>query len=182
MTDDSSGGAADAIREICEGLRARLPAIVDDLKGLAHEEPWLGLPPEDHLHALPELILGLVEAAICEPRDLQARRQCVHAAAEHGVVRRAQRMEQDVVFVEYHLLRRVLWRHIATPSRDPKHVTLAILRIDAAISVATRASLLGYHRAELEERGEWPRRIAALVDEPEFTFAARAQPTIAPRR
>lgn len=171
----------DATRAICDHLRGRVPAILQQLTALAHEESWLGVPPEDHLDALPELILGLVEAAVCEPRDLAARRACLWAAAEHGAVRRAQCTGHEVVFGEYHLLRRVLWQHLAAvetpPARDA--ATAAILRIDAAIAVATRASLLGYYRPEMQANGEWPARLETLVEDPEFVLRPRA-PRVAP--
>lgn len=87
------------------------------------------------------------------------------AAARHGEERRTQGLDTEVIFREYHFLRVSLWQYLQNLVDDEGSRLKAISRVDMAISIASRASLYGHHRPELEEAGDWPERVIRLADE-----------------
>lgn len=152
------------MREVCDYLVANLGEIMVEWNALTVERPWHDLPDTHRLDSLPEVITGLVEVAICAPEDRSLHLKKVEAAADHGEQRCSQGFEQELVLTEYYLMREAIWRIL---KRDPSHVrrTEAILRIDSALNLATRASLAGYHRPAYERAGKWPKALHDLVDQ-----------------
>ena len=136
------------------------------------EEPWRSLTPEERLDLLPELVLRLLDVAICDPSDVTGHREAVWAAVRHGEARRRQGVDHDHVFQEYFLLRETVW-HFLRQRGSTEERTEAILGIDAVISLATTASLRGYHRAELEARGGWAEAVEALIEASPLLAEAR---------
>jgi hypothetical protein len=57
------------------------------------------------------------------------------------------------------LLRRAVWE-FAQPHRDEYH---EMVRVDSALTVALMASLHGYAKPELEQRGEWDSTLSRLI-------------------
>lgn len=91
-------------------------------------------------------------------------REKVWAAVEHGVTRRKDGYDEPLLIAEYHLLRRALWDYVRRNTR-PGEALEVITRIDTAISLATMASIRGYHRPELEARGNWSDALRKLIEE-----------------
>ncbi len=71
----------------------------------------------------------------------------------------------DLLYREYHLLRTFLWEWIRARWGAMGDAHEAILLLDAAITLATSASLRGYHRATLEARNRWPEALDELTRE-----------------
>ncbi len=152
------------MRQVCDYLIARSGEILVEWSALSVEQPWHALPEAHRLDSLPQVITGLIEAAICSPGDRELHRRQVAAAADHGEQRCSQGFAQELVLTEYYLMREAIWR-ILRRHRSHSRRTEAILRIDAAMNLATRASLAGYHRSEYEKAGKWPRALDELVDQ-----------------
>ena len=54
------------------------------------------------------------------------------------------------------------------------------VRIDSAITLATRATLVGYHRAEYESQGPWDNVVDRLVEDAPLFKLAQADETVEP--
>ncbi len=130
---------------------------------ITNEEPWFTLPADQKTDSLPKVLATLVAVALCRQNDASAVRDHVLAAAEHGRSRREQGFGQDLLLTEYYLLREAIWRFVRTTAGPSAHATQAILYVDNAISVATRASLQGYHQPELAAMGRWPEALETVA-------------------
>ena len=148
---------------LCADLKDHLPEILVEWREITREEPWLSLPEEHRLNSLPDVLSALLDAALCTPEEMAAQERHVIAAAEHGRARREQGFRDALLFTEYYLLREAVWRYLRRLSTDSEKVRQAIFRIDTAVTVATSASLFGYHRDEIERRGEWPEVLQRLI-------------------
>lgn len=152
------------IQGICNEVKDHVPEILRDREALTRDQPWLALPTDARLDHIPQLVEALVDACVCAETDRATREHAVRTAMEHGVQRRDHGFEDDLLFREYHLLREAIWRGMQKRRRKDHAAFDAIARIDAGITVATRASLEGFHgRADDEElvrglvaMGPWP--------------------------
>jgi hypothetical protein len=159
------------MKEICETLKSNVAEVLVEWEHLVKEQPWFSLPAGHRIDNLPDVIVGLVEAALCDPADEGVHRQQVDAAITHGQHRREQGIPEHLMFTEYHLLRQAIWYFLHQRFGARDEVSRAILRIDSAISVATNASMWGYHRAEIEALGKWDEGVERIV---------RSSPFLAP--
>lgn len=151
------------MRALGTDIKANVAEIVQEWEILVREQPWFALPAEHRTTGLPEVIIALVEASLCEPSDVESHRRIVQAAAQHGWNRRTQSIPEGLLLTEYHLLRQALWRYL-TRKFGPSHRTVeAITRMDTAITVATNASLWGYYREEIEALGKWDASVETLA-------------------
>ena len=151
-----------ALQEIGESIKLHLPEILDDWQTTATEEPWLSLPSAYKVDNLAEVIRVLVDAALGEGDRREARLNKVREAAKHGQDRMEMGFAEHVLFLEYYLLRQSLWHFVE--QHHSGSATNVIMRLDAAITLATTASLRGYHKATFESRGEWPQAVEQLAD------------------
>jgi len=160
------------MQPICDALKAHIPEILQEWRHITDEEPWSSLPEGHRLDNLPQVAIGLFEASICDPADAQLHAEKVEAAVRHGEQRRAHGLPETVLLSEYYLLREAIWRYLKRnfPAADAGE---AVLRIDNSIMLATRATLLGYHRQELEAQGRWPSPVETLVRESPLLQKAR---------
>ena len=162
----------------CEELKSHLAEVLVEWHAITCEQPWLSMPAEVRIDHLPELIRELSDAALRTPVDLRSRLRALSAATAHGEDRRLHGFSDGLLFTEYYLLREALWRHIRQlwPLEDAGP---AIMRIDLALTLASRAALYGYHAPELRELGhdlpdlitdllqQWPAERGALTARPE---------------
>jgi hypothetical protein len=167
--------------EVCEAIHRDVPQIVERWLEAAAKEPWFETPEEKMVDELPHVIRRLADVALRTPGDEELHKEKVRAAARHGEERREQGMNTEVIFREYHFLRIALWEYLQELMEDDRARLDAITRVDMAISVASRASLYGHHRPELEEAGEWPERVERLVAESRLLNQFRDQDTSAVR-
>lgn len=150
---------------MCEDLQGHAHEIVAEWNRLARNQPRLGDLPTSYLwDSLPRAVSGILGATLCAPRDRAMQRELVEAALEHGQDRRASDIPPDMVFTEYALLHEAVWHHIQRVE-EPKQQLDTILKVDIGISLATRASLTGYHHAELAANGSWAAVVDHLVEE-----------------
>ena len=90
------------------------------------------------------LIRRLGEAALTREGERgKPTRDLIRVAIQHGRERRADGFTEEMLFREYHLLRRGLWSELK--QTNPELASETIIRIDAEISMATCASLRGFH-------------------------------------
>jgi hypothetical protein len=132
-----------------------LPLIIAEWELLSREEPWHIDPHRYGIDALHEGIAAVLEVATWGGTGLFTAERLVRSAAAHGEQRRAQGVNDEALFREYHALRVAIWRFI---QRSPRHTAGAIaeiLRVDVAIGVATTIALRGYHRAEMPQGRVW---------------------------
>ena len=153
----------EGMKEICEDIKSHVPEVVTEWEWRVREQPWYSLPAEHRIDNLPEVIARLVEASLCNPADEAAHRQEVRVAAEHGANRREQGIPEHMILIEYHLLRQALWHYILRTFGGSDRTHTAIMRIDTAITLATNASMWGYHRAEIEALGKWEEGVEQIT-------------------
>jgi hypothetical protein len=160
---------------LCDDPNVLVPEILAEWQAVAIEEPWMALPEHQRFDSLPDVLCGLLDAAICQPNAPAAYRTHVETAAKHGTDRRTQGFPRDLILTEFYLLREAIWRVIRR--RYPADAGTAVLRVDNALTIAMRASLLGFHRGQLEAAGQWPAAIDQLVDDSPLVQPVDAQPT-----
>lgn len=149
------------LMEIRAAIREHVHGIAAAMQAEAAGEPWLSLPQAYSLDSIPDLILTLADEALADDPEAHVRK--VWTAVHHGQERAETGFSETLLFNEYHLLRMAVW-HFVSGRCPPRDAFEAIARIDAAITQATSASLLGYHRVALEKRGEWPAAVERLIE------------------
>jgi hypothetical protein len=166
--NDEARYMTQSMEDICTAIHQDIAEIVDRWVHAAEEEPWFSTPREEMIDELPVVIRRLADVALLKPDSEAFHREKVRAAARHGEERRTQGFPTEVIFREYHFLRVALWRYLNERVQDDHSRLEAITRIDMAISIASRASLYGHHRPELEQAGDWPERVEQLSAESEL--------------
>jgi hypothetical protein len=137
---------------IADHILASVDEVIGAWIALQLHEPWVQLPSPDVVDHLPAVITNMVRASLSEPSNLDRHRDKVHAAAEHGRQRRKAGFDDEVIFQEYYGIRNALWTLIR-PRYPDTRAAEAMLRMDTAISVALRASLVGFHEESLLQSG-----------------------------
>ena len=146
--------------------------VVDDWYGIRKREPWLGLPDNLDQDHLPDLITALTATALRTFFADDARSTLVWVAVEHGEQRRVSGYEENLIYREYTQLRSVLWSEIRSRHARAGTASAAVVRLDAAISLALGGSLRGFYRRTLETSSDWPAAVERLIDE--FSFRGTA--------
>ena len=156
---------------LCDALEDNIAEIVEEWKRLTGKPPWATLTTSQWVDHLPPLLHAMIDGVVCGSGSHDARRKVVEAAIRHGSDRRAQGVPLDSIFEEYYQLRTATWHLLTTRAGAElgQGVVAEILRLDAAIGVATLASLRGYHRFEFEKTREWGQVIDDLVRDWEHT-------------
>jgi len=153
----------EGMQEICDALKERMPEILERWTTLLNELPWTDEVGKETIDHLPEVVTGLAESALCSPASREARMQQAFAAARHGHDRRRQGWSERQLLQEYHLLRQAIYDDLR--ENHGADAPEAIFRIDAASTLATMASLRGFHRDKLEAQGRWPAAVEELADD-----------------
>jgi hypothetical protein len=139
--------------------------VLGEWKRMGRSESWLTLPETMTFDHLPELLREIVRTALGRNRfDAVNARRVIETAAIHGETREREGFTENLLHTEYHLLRRSLWRFIRE-HMDGDGAIDAILRVDSLISLASLASLRGYHRNTFSSRGQWPAVLDQLASE-----------------
>ena len=152
------------MKVIAEHILGSVDEVIGRWITLQIHEPWVQLPLPDVVDHLPAVIIGLVRASLSDPTNLDRHREKVQAAAEHGRQRRRTGFDAEVIFQEYYGIRNALWS-IIRPRYPDTRASEAMLRMDTAISVALRASLIGFHEEELKSPSEVAARLETLAGE-----------------
>lgn len=151
------------MRDLCDDLRDNIPAVLEQWERLVRQEPWFSLPRDHRIDNLPGVVLGLVDASLCSPGNMEAHRTKVMHATEHGYNRREQGIPESLLLTEFHLLRQALWYYLVAKHGPSDRVVQAIMRIDTSITTATNASMWGYYRTEVEAMGKWEESMERLI-------------------
>lgn len=162
MQPDISSNDVD-YSSLCDLLKTQTGEILEEWEKLCCAAPWDALPESHRLDALPGVLAAAIEAAAMDDAR-NCRTAVVDAAIKHGQDRRAQGFELQVLFTEFYFLREAIWRTLRKIADAPSAYAV-VLPIDHALTVATRATIAGFHRQEFEEQGRWAEKVAALADE-----------------
>jgi two-component system cell cycle response regulator DivK len=161
---DTRVAASPEIQAIANDVRENAGLVLEEWEKLVREEPWFSLPREDRLGFLEEVVASLTEAALVMPTDAEACRKTVIGAAAHGRSRRAQNIPESAIPIEFHLLRRAIWRHLTQKYAPSESLHAAISALDSAISLSLNACMWGYFRDEIEAQGLWETAVERLVE------------------
>ena len=158
-------GSPSSVARLCEELRSNAPRIVALWERAVAREPWI--LPRQHARPdfVPDLVTAIAAATVCVPPTRHAVRELAETAARHATGRRAEGVAHARVVLEYYFLRSAIWAYFGERHDAATAELRVILYVDVAVSVATRAALLGYYRRELEAQGSWPDALDRLVDE-----------------
>lgn len=153
-------------REVREGIRENAESILSHFYELTEEEPWVKLPRDFRVDALPELTVAVADLALGRTQGEALCRRVLEVGVSHGEHRLKRGFPESLLFHEHYLLRKAIWRYIREHhQRDAKLIGEAIVRIDSALSLAVRASLRGFHRPAFEHLGRWDAAIDDLRNE-----------------
>lgn len=140
-------------------------SVVQRWRELGKAEEWLTLPEDLDMDHLPSLIRSLADSALVSDFGKPECTRLVDAAALHGQHREEAGFGEDLIFREYHLLRRSLWNRLRERFGENAQTFYATMRLDTVIGLATAASLQGYHWKKLNEQGRWPQALDELLEE-----------------
>ena len=161
------GDEASSLDEIRTGIQEHIPEILERFHTVIREaEPWMLIPEARRTDHFGELALCASEVALGEGVEEERVRQMLHTAGRHGEERLASGFPEALVFREHYLLRQALWGFIRKRYGAGNLLAFeAVVRIDTALSLSTKASLRGFHRPTYEEQSRWPECIDDLVSE-----------------
>ncbi|MBA2571836.1 MAG: hypothetical protein H0V06_02235 [Gemmatimonadetes bacterium] len=152
-----------SLQPVAESIKAHLPEILEEWQSAAECDPWIALPRESRVNDLENVARGLVDVALSEGPSAEMRLKEVRWAAGHGKHRLEMGLPDHIIFAEYRILRQALWNFV-TANFPAATAHQATFRLDACSTLATLASLRGYHYADFEHRGEWPQVVDRLAD------------------
>lgn len=127
------------------------------------ELPWSDLEQGERQNNLASVITRLIDCAMSPASREQRVTALIDAACAHGEFRRAQGVDVPSLFVEYDKIRTATWREVQALAESPTSFE-AIFVIDGLLSIATRGTVLGYHRVEMEANGLWSKHRGELRD------------------
>jgi|GEM_PF-1072628 hypothetical protein len=142
-------------------LLGQVDGIMADWDLGTQELPWSAIAEAERQNNLASVITRVIDCAMSDAaRDVRVD-ALIASACSHGESRRAQGLDVPTLFREYDLLRSVTWAHLSIMVGSPTSFS-AIFVIDGLLSIATRATVLGYHRSEMEANGLWATHLEEL--------------------
>ena len=148
------------LKQLCDRIVREAHDIADQIINrwteIARSEPWLALPDDLDFDHLPELIQNMARAALCTDFDHGHCRALLMTAATHGDHRAREGFEEELIYREYHLLRRALWTRMKQQHGETADVYYASMRLDTISTLAATGALHGMHQREFKEQGRWP--------------------------
>lgn len=155
-----------AFYKIAESIAGNVPAVLERFDSVTEQDPWTHLPGDYRVNYLGEVIAMASRLALSAPDDAELCRELLRGAAHHGHTRLEHGLSDSIIFREVYLVRESIWGYIQENYPDEGETAAeAIIRIDAALSLASKASLRGYYRAAFEARGTWPQVIEQMTSE-----------------
>jgi hypothetical protein len=135
-------------------LLADMGEIMAEWDRKTDELPWSELEHADRQNNLAGVITRVIDCAMSDAsRDVRVN-ALIEAACAHGESRRKQGVDVPSLFTEYDVARTATWRQLKTLTAPPTSYSI-IFVIDGLLSVASRGTVLGYHRKEMEANGLW---------------------------
>lgn len=151
--------------EIHEAITSDVPEILRQFDSLTEEEPWIMLPREYRTDELGRLLARAADLSLVSPGDPDFCLRMLQSGAQHGEQRLKQGFSELLLFQEHHLLWQSTWIYVQRRFSGARLAMNAVMRIDTALALASKASLRGYHRPLYEELGRWPEIIDRLAGE-----------------
>jgi hypothetical protein len=142
-------------------LLADMGEIMAEWDRKTDELPWSELEHADRQNNLAGVVTRVIDCAMSDaPRDVRVN-ALIDAACSHGESRREQGVDVPSLFIEYDVIRTATWRQLQTLAGAATAYN-AIFVIDGLLSVASRGTVLGYHRKEMEANGLWSKHLEEL--------------------
>jgi hypothetical protein len=135
-------------------LLAELDEIMADWDRSTDALPWSGLEQSDRQNNLSGVITRVIDCAMSSATRDQRVDALIDSACSHGECRRRQGVDVESLFSEYDHVRTATWKHLRELVEAPTAYD-AIFLIDGLLSIASRGTVLGYHRQEMEATGLW---------------------------
>jgi hypothetical protein len=142
-------------------LLAELDEIMAEWDRNTAELPWSALEQADRKDNLAGVITRVIDCAMSGAPRAERTSALVDAAIGHGETRRKQGVDVPSILKEYFVVRTATWRQLKTLVGPPTSYD-AIFVIDGLLSIASRGTVLGYHREEMEANGLWEAHRAEL--------------------
>jgi hypothetical protein len=143
-------------------LLGEITEIMDDWDRNTDQLPWSGLEKSGRQNNLVSVITRVIDCAMGSASRKERVDALLQAAVNHGASRRKQGgVDVQHLLMEYDRLRTATWKQLKELV-DPPTSYDAIFVIDGLLSVASRATALGFHREEMEESGVWGKQIEEL--------------------
>lgn len=142
-------------------LLAEIDEIMADWDRNTEALPWSALERSERQNDLGSVVTRVIDCAMSDaPKEARVD-ALIKAACAHGVSRRAQNVPVSSIFTEYDVVRSATWRQLKTLVDAPTSFD-AIFVIDGLLSVASRGTILGYHREEMQANGLYDKHLAEL--------------------
>ena len=135
-------------------LLAEMDEIMAEWNRNTDELPWSALEVADRQNNLAGVITRVIDCAMSSASKDVRVDALIDAACGHGESRRTQGVDVQSLFTEYFVVRTATWRQLKTLVQPPVSYS-AIFVIDGLLSIASRGTVLGYHRREMEANGLW---------------------------
>ena len=142
-------------------LLAAVPDIMVNWDRDTQELPWTAIEETERQNNLVSVITRVIDCALSDANRNFRVDAMIAAACAHGESRRSQGMPVATLFREYDLLRSATWGELSRIASSPVSYS-AIFVIDGLLSVATRATVLGYHHTEMMANGLWAGHLEEL--------------------
>jgi hypothetical protein len=164
------------VTDLSEIIENQLTALLLISGAAGEHEQLFRSPVLARSSRLRELIRLSCVLALRSPGDEAVRKDLVHAAVLHGEALFEGGYPDSYLFEELYRGRSAIWSHLVQQhGKTVRVIAEAMLRIDITLSLASQASLRGYHRTAFEQRGTWPHVIE------ELTNAWNPPPALIPR-
>jgi hypothetical protein len=144
-------------------LLAEIDEIMADWDRSTDELPWSGLEKGERQNNLATVITRVIDCAMSSAGRGERVGSLIDAACAHGEFRRRQGVAVESLFLDYDKIRSATWNQLKDLA-DAATSFAAIFVIDGLLSIATRGTILGYHRAEMEANGLWDKHRTELRD------------------
>lgn len=142
-------------------LLAEIDEIMNNWDRNTDDLPWSALEQSERQNDLCGVVTRVIDCAMSPASREERVDAMVAAACRHGESRRRQKVDVPSIFREYDVVRAGTWQQLKTLTTAPTSYD-AIFVIDGLLSVATRGTILGYHRAEMEANGLWAKHLEEL--------------------
>jgi hypothetical protein len=144
-------------------LLAEIDEIMAEWDRTTDALPWSGLEASSRQNNLSGVITRVIDCAMSgAPREERVS-ALIDAACSHGECRRSQGVDVESLFIEYDHIRTATWKQLKELVGPPASYD-AIFVIDGLLSVASRGTVLGYHRPEMEANGLWSKHREELKE------------------
>lgn len=142
-------------------LLAEVDEIMADWDRGTDAVPWSQLEESERQNDLAGVVTRVIDCAMSDAPRAERVDAMIEAACRHGRVRREQNVDVHSIFREYDVVRTATWNQLKTLV-EPRVAYDAIFVIDGLLSVATRGTVLGYHKEEMQANGLWDKQLAEL--------------------